>query len=222
MAESGVYDHLTLDELRVLAAAIDRESQPERAAELDAAIGRKEAKLAAGEDPDSADSEYASLQQAESDNLATPEEESRLASRGERFAAAIIDTLVSILVTIPLFLAVGLESFDDPTFGIMAASFIYGITAYVVVHGYLLLNYGQTVGKRFLNIRIEDMHGQQATFSTILLKRVIPFSLVVYIPIFGSFFSLVDILFIFRSDKRCIHDHVAGTQVCRVPESLKV
>lgn len=33
------------------------------------------------------------------------------------------------------------------------------------------------------------------------------------IPLAGAAFGLVDILFIFRADRRCIHDLIAGTHV---------
>jgi uncharacterized RDD family membrane protein YckC len=33
------------------------------------------------------------------------------------------------------------------------------------------------------------------------------------IPLVGTVVGLVDVLVIFRSDKRCLHDHLAGTKV---------
>ena len=33
------------------------------------------------------------------------------------------------------------------------------------------------------------------------------------IPVIGSFLGLLDVLFIFRQDRRCLHDMVAGTEV---------
>ena len=33
------------------------------------------------------------------------------------------------------------------------------------------------------------------------------------IPVLGPLFSLVNVCFIFREDRRCIHDLIAGTQV---------
>ncbi|MBD3392455.1 MAG: hypothetical protein GF418_10265 [Chitinivibrionales bacterium] len=33
------------------------------------------------------------------------------------------------------------------------------------------------------------------------------------IPILGSLFALINVLFVFREDHRCIHDLIAGTKV---------
>jgi uncharacterized RDD family membrane protein YckC len=39
---------------------------------------------------------------------------------------------------------------------------------------------------------------------------------VALIPVIGGFLPLVDVLFIFRHDRRCIHDLLAGTNVVKV------
>jgi uncharacterized RDD family membrane protein YckC len=36
------------------------------------------------------------------------------------------------------------------------------------------------------------------------------------LPCIGPFYSLADILCIFREDRRCLHDHIAGTKVVQV------
>ena len=37
--------------------------------------------------------------------------------------------------------------------------------------------------------------------------------LVAQIPYIGAFLILADVLCIFREDRRCLHDHLAGTRV---------
>lgn len=220
MADPGIYDGLSLDELRALSAAMNREADPERAAEIDAAIARKEAAMASDDITADINTDDPVLS---SETMQQPQEvEDLLASRGERFAAALIDAVVSILITIPLFFVVGLENLQEPSIGLTAMTFLYGFASFLIVHGFLLFHYGQTVGKRFLKIRIEDLDNNQATFSNILLKRYLPISIVAYIPVVGSILSLVDVLFIFRADKRCVHDLIANTRVCRVPEGFNV
>jgi hypothetical protein len=49
----------------------------------------------------------------------------------------------------------------------------------------------------------------------LLLKRYLPVQVVGSIPVLGMFASLVDVLFIFRDDRRCVHDLIAGTQVTK-------
>jgi hypothetical protein len=38
------------------------------------------------------------------------------------------------------------------------------------------------------------------------------------IPLAGNAFSLIDALFIFRQDRRCIHDMIASTRVVPAPD----
>jgi uncharacterized RDD family membrane protein YckC len=74
----------------------------------------------------------------------------------------------------------------------------------------LLTKDGQTVGKKVLGIRIVKMDtGENGGFVPNVLLRLIVNGLIGVIPLYG----LVDILFIFRSVRRCIHDLIAGTQV---------
>lgn len=48
---------------------------------------------------------------------------------------------------------------------------------------------------------------------TLLGLRYGVVGLVSLIPGVGGLFSIVDILLIFRADRRCAHDHIAGTKV---------
>ena len=52
-----------------------------------------------------------------------------------------------------------------------------------------------------------------AGLSRIVLLRMVPMSIVAYIPFVGGLLNLVDILFIFGRDRRCIHDLIADTIV---------
>ena len=66
------------------------------------------------------------------------------------------------------------------------------------------------MGKKALGIRIVKMNtGKNCGFVPNVLLRLIVNGLIGISPFYG----LVDILFIFRSDRRCIHDLIAGTQV---------
>jgi uncharacterized RDD family membrane protein YckC len=42
---------------------------------------------------------------------------------------------------------------------------------------------------------------------------------VVLLPTVGPFAGLIDVLFIFLKDRRCLHDHIAGTVVVRATKS---
>ena len=60
------------------------------------------------------------------------------------------------------------------------------------------------------------MNGNILTLSTVLLKRYLPMSAVSLIPILGGLLAIIDVLFIFRKDKRCVHDLIAGSKVVKI------
>lgn len=252
MSESGKYDALSLEELQALRAAMNAEEEPERAAEIDAAIARKQETIAAALDANaeaaadteatpepadttitrsvSHDSAPADTQTSATDatfeavqatdTMAAAQPDDRLAGLGERLGGAIIDMVVNILASLPLFFFIGAEAMAEPTFSILMGSIAYSLIAYIVINGYFLVNNAQTVGKHFINTRIENLDGTQSSFTNILVRRYLPVALVVNIPFIGFIAALVDIFFIFRKDRRCVHDFIAGTRVCRVPESI--
>ena len=72
---------------------------------------------------------------------------------------------------------------------------------------------GVTIGKRVLGLRIRRLDGRPADFgSAVIMRWLVPY-LVTAVPLVGVAFQLVDALFIFRDDRRCLHDLVAGTRV---------
>jgi uncharacterized RDD family membrane protein YckC len=54
----------------------------------------------------------------------------------------------------------------------------------------------------------------------IILKRSLPITLFSLIPVIGGLLGLANIGFIFRKDRRCLHDIIAGTKVVQleIPE----
>tara|TARA_B100000809_G_scaffold251729_1_gene285568 strand:+ start:1087 stop:1476 length:390 start_codon:yes stop_codon:yes gene_type:complete len=93
---------------------------------------------------------------------------------------------------------------------------VFIVVAILIVFVYqmvLLIKDGQTLGKKALRIRIVKMDtGENGGFVPNVLLRLIVNGLLGIIPLYG----LVDILFIFRGDRPCIHDMIAGTQVVEV------
>ena len=128
------------------------------------------------------------------------------AGRGTRLGASIIDALIYL---IPYFFFLRLS----PILGAIAIGAIF------VYQMYLLSKDGQTLGKKVLRIRIVKINtGLNGGFVANVLLRVIFNGVLGLIP----FYSLVDVLFIFRSDRRCIHDFIAGTQVVVAPRPESV
>ena len=151
-------------------------------------------------------------------------QQATFATRGERFAAALLDGLIMLALLLPAQFAAGVfegfpKNVQQQSLAMTAAWSLASITLYLLLHGYLLSKNAQTIGKRLLGIRIVNFSdGQKTPFAKILLWRVLPVQIVALIPVVGPFASLVDSLFIFRKDYRTIHDHVAGTIVVKVPK----
>ena len=125
-----------------------------------------------------------------------------LATRGSRLGAAIIDGLV---LAVPQ-AALGAASFPEPLKIVLALAILAIIGAQI----YLLTTRGQTIGKLALSIRIvmSDNEANPGFVKAVLLRGIVN-GILCIIP--GYF--IVDALFIFRGDKRCIHDFIAGTKV---------
>ena len=67
--------------------------------------------------------------------------------------------------------------------------FVYGWVMFLLCHGYLLQNKGQTIGKNVMEIAIVDMDGKQLGLFNIVIKRILPMSILVYIPVVGQYIS---------------------------------
>lgn len=147
-----------------------------------------------------------------------PTDEAPLAGRWARLGSSMIDGLLSMLVILPLQWNFGvfdgfpkikpLAPTDTALWG------IGGFALWLAIHGYFLATRSQTVGKRLVGIQIVNISdGQRAPFGKLVLMRYLPVSLIAHIPIVGGILNLVDVLFIFRDDRRCVHDLIAGTRV---------
>jgi uncharacterized RDD family membrane protein YckC len=145
--------------------------------------------------------------------------EAQLATRGQRFGAAIVDTIIGFVFAVPLMMSLGLWDYAKRgrpvPFSLTLLSMALGFGFFVLVHGYFLKRNGQTVGKKLVGIRIADLQGELPAFGRLIGLRYLPISLVTLIPAIGQLLPLVDVLFIFRSDRRCVHDLIAGTKVVK-------
>lgn len=165
------------------------------------------------------DNRYAPPQAPVSDtNLDDADQE--LAGRGTRLGAAIIDSIILGLVIWPY--AMTTDYWTRATQGQVGVGdllqlSLVGLIGFLVLHGYLLHKYGQTIGKRLLGIRIVSAaDGQLVSLGKIFGLRYVPIQLVSIIPYVGNILPLIDVLFIFREDRRCLHDLIAGTKVVKV------
>ena len=155
------------------------------------------------------------------------------ASRWLRLPAAMVDGFLKVLcylpITIPLVRAAMAEALrgEQRTFTeisaltneIVSANLPHALPGFgllVLVQFGLLAWRGQSVGKLLLGLRIVRVTDDSppGVVRAFLLRGTLPF-MVEQIPLVGLVFWTVDSCFIFREDRRCLHDLVAGTRVIR-------
>jgi uncharacterized RDD family membrane protein YckC len=189
------FSSYSLNDLYSSAESIDRELYPERAKEIDSLIRQKEI-----DSPEEVD---------------TAKNVGEKATKSDRLLAAIIDGVIAVVVMFPVIKYVGFEAIKEPSLSLIGVMFLYGLATTILIHGFLLYYYGQTVGKHYMSIRIENLDGTKANIQTIYFKRMLPMQLVGLIPSVGQLVAgFVNPLFIFGKQKRCLHDYLAKTKVC--------
>ncbi|MDJ0918887.1 MAG: RDD family protein [Woeseiaceae bacterium] len=140
------------------------------------------------------------------------------AGRGARLIAVIIDGLLIVVVALPLMFMLGLidTAATGPAPGTSIASMFLGIAAFILINGYFLASSGPTVGKKVMGIRIVAVQdGKILHLGKVVGLSFLPVWIVQSIPLIGALLGLINALFIFREDRRCIHDLIAGTHVVR-------
>ncbi|MCP3918546.1 MAG: RDD family protein [bacterium] len=127
------------------------------------------------------------------------------ASRGSRLGATIIDTLIMYA-----FWAVGFGvGFFMDSDGLGLAIMAIGTIGFFVWQLVLLSQNGWTLGKKILGIRIVRVGGVDASLGRILGLRIIVNGLLSLIPLY----AIIDTLWIFGEQSRCVHDLLADTIV---------
>ena len=134
-----------------------------------------------------------------------------LADRATRWLAKAIDTLLFLMAMAPAYLTRS-EELSEPSPNLLLL--LLGLLLVFSGQGYFLFHDGQTLGKKAMKIRIvtADTGVHPSLVQLFLLRGPITFVLSM-IPAIGQFFAIIDVLCIFREDRRCIHDLIAGTKV---------
>jgi uncharacterized RDD family membrane protein YckC len=140
--------------------------------------------------------------------------DAHLASRGTRWIGAVLDQLVFVAAMLPGFLLVLVADQPNEALGIA----LCGLGLFVVggVQAYLVATTGQSIAKRGLRTKIVKQDGSLPGFVHGVLLRSWLTLAIGMLPGVGSFFHLVDALMVFRADRRCLHDLIAGTIVIQL------
>jgi len=151
--------------------------------------------------------------------------EAVIAPLGRRFGAWFLDEIflgISFFVGLVLMVLAGVRPLEAMEAGVAEGSLPMSIWMMMIVavlpvgavNVYYLARDGQTLGKKALGIRIvRDNTGEPVALLRLLLLRSVVSWILGAVPIVGGLFSIVDACFIFRPDRRCVHDHIADTKV---------
>jgi len=147
-----------------------------------------------------------------------------LATRLSRLFAILIDSLLLVALVLPVLLLMPVDITADGEIdfsggfpqGLAVSYALMGV--YSLLQLVLLWTRSQTVGKIVMRIRIDEHHraGRAGPIKTVLIRGFVV-GLISSLPIVGIFFILLNPLFIFGRDKRCLHDLLAGTVVREAP-----
>ena len=133
-----------------------------------------------------------------------------LAPFKSRVLAVFLDIFILMVIFLPF-----------QAFRSVASETIYLFTVYsllIFIQVYLLVNSGQTIGKKILKIRISQFHNpnEPVSFFKIIILRFVINDLVYLTPIIGLIYLALDHGLALFKPRRCIHDYLAGTVVTKV------
>jgi uncharacterized RDD family membrane protein YckC len=137
-----------------------------------------------------------------------------LASVGRRIAARLLDGVVLLPVWMVLLLAFGVDSSDGVLDVPRSAFNLFWLVAVAYEIGLIALR-GQTVGKRWLGIKVVDATTGAVPDLDQSARRSAP-TLIQIIPVLGAFAPVLYLPLLWRPRRQGLHDRLAATVVVRV------
>lgn len=152
-----------------------------------------------------------------------------LAPRSLRLVGAIVDfLLIAICFLGPAFLGIGLAGGPDAIDqnellkGLLGLIMLAGLLGIQATNWYFITTRGQSLAKMVLGIRIVQLDGSPCGFVRGVLLRNWILGFVTGILNYccmGWMVQLLNALPIFGEERRCLHDHLAGTKVVLATET---
>ena len=130
------------------------------------------------------------------------------ASRSSRLVATIIDGIVLYaFFFVGYLIAAALVGDYESDLALIIGGL--GALIFMLIQVMLFAQNGWTLGKKLLRIRVTRKNGSPCGLGRFIGLRVCANYLLSLVPLYG----LVDSLFIFGEERRCLHDHLADTIV---------
>ncbi len=144
--------------------------------------------------------------------------------RGTRLVAAIVDGFVAMaMIYVPLLIGGGMSgAFNMAGSGnsvafmtaLMTGGGVFaliGFLAWCVITYMLVKRNGQTIAKKWMGIKVVRADGSPASVGRIFWLRNFVNGILGIIPLYG----IIDLLWIFGEESRCLHDKIADTIVIK-------
>jgi uncharacterized RDD family membrane protein YckC len=143
----------------------------------------------------------------------------RLASRGSRLGAAILDGLIYMVPMVFIFAGMGASGvFSGSTDEMFSEKFglwwgLLGLwwLGVLVVNCMFLHQNGQTIAKKMLGIKVIQVDGSRVELWRFFFLRYLPILLMT--QVLSIIATIIDSVFIFGNEQRCLHDLIANTIV---------
>ncbi len=120
----------------------------------------------------------------------------------------------------------GLITNNNFNANILITMTLLGFLQFAIIHGYFLQTTGQTIGKKILKLQIVSLDNKQLSLAKLLslryfiLQAAIPITIyyclsynIIVLFFLTGLLSVIDPIFIFGENRRCLHDLIAGTKV---------
>jgi len=145
----------------------------------------------------------------------------QLASIGDRFLAYLLDAIIWIAPFLFFLLALFtlMESFTLNWIFLIILVII--LILIIVLNIILVLKRSQSIGKYLMNIYVYDLetNKRMGFWKYALLRKLVTKEIIPAVPFFGFFYTVVDIIFIFRDDHRAVHDHMSNSVVLKLDKT---
>jgi uncharacterized RDD family membrane protein YckC len=158
--------------------------------------------------------------QAQVSDAADRDAQAELAGRGERLGAAILDSIIGVVVALPLLIGMDFNALAAGNYESAFSGVGLGLTGilalvYIGITIYLVNKNGQTIAKKIVGIKVVRSDRSRASLGRIFWLRNVVNGIPSAIPYVGNVYGLIDAAFIFGDSRQCIHDKIADTIVVK-------
>lgn len=140
------------------------------------------------------------------------------ADRGPRLGAAIIDSIIFMLmVYLPGGLGVLVGAFRNDgssmPYVVGGGLACLGLIGWGWLTAVNIKRSGQSLAKKMFNIKVVRTNGEPVSLGRVFWLRNALNTVLSAIPFIGAIYGIADALFIFTESRQCLHDKLADTMV---------